>query len=60
MHGKLRRYEKMDVASYPVCDVTYNATTLYIKLQHEHQLRLDLWLLPFNALQLAAGFFTIN
>ena len=39
---KLRRYEKMDVASYPVCDVTFDVTMIYIKSQHEDQLQLDL------------------
>ena len=48
MHGKFRRYEKMDVASYLVCDVTFDATKRYIKLQHEDQLQLDLWLPPFS------------
>ena len=28
-----------------------------MKLQYGDQLRLDLWLLPFNALQLARGFY---
>jgi hypothetical protein len=57
---KLRRYEKMDVASYLVCDVTFDATKPYMKLQHEDQLRLDLWLLLFfNAPQLAGGVFTL-
>ncbi len=46
---KLRRYEKMDVASHLVCDVISGATQRYIKLQHKDQLRLDLQLLPFNA-----------
>jgi len=32
MHGKLRRYEKMDVASYLGCDVAFDATKLYTKL----------------------------
>ncbi len=32
MHGKLRRYEKLDVASYLVYDVTSDATMLYMKL----------------------------
>ena len=41
MHGKLQRYERMDVASYlaclcvvarrQVCDVTFDATMLYMK-----------------------------
>ena len=57
---KLRRYEKMDVASHLVCDVTSDPTKRYTKLQHEDQLRLDLQLLPFNAPQLAAGFFTAS
>jgi len=42
MHGKLRRYEKMDVTSYLVCDVAFDATKLYMKLYHEDQLQLDL------------------
>ncbi len=29
---KLRRYEKMYVASYLVCDVAFDATKLYMKL----------------------------
>jgi len=32
MHGKLRRYEKLDVASHLVCDVTFDATKIYMKL----------------------------
>ena len=32
---KLRRYEKMDVASHLVCDVISGATQRYIKLQHK-------------------------
>ena len=55
---KLRRYEKIDVALQLVCNVTLDTTKFYIKLQHEDQLRLDLWLLLSNAPQLAAGFFT--
>jgi len=49
---KLRRYEKMDVASHlpclsrhqgrQVCDVISGATQRYIKLQHKDQLRLAL------------------
>jgi len=29
---KLRRYEKMDVTSYLVCDLTFDATKLYMRL----------------------------
>jgi hypothetical protein len=32
MHGKLQRYEKIDVALHLVCNVTFDATKLYIKL----------------------------
>jgi len=49
---KLRRYEKMDVASHlaclsrhqgrQVCDVISGATQRYIKLQYKDQLRLTL------------------
>ena len=56
---QLRRYENLDVALHLVCNVASDATKLYMKLQHEDQLRLDLWLLPFNAPQLAVGFFTL-
>ena len=42
---KLRRYKRIDVALHLVCDVTFDATQRYMKLQHEDQLRLGLWLL---------------
>jgi len=37
--------------SYLVCEVTFDATKHCMKLQHEDQLQLGLWLLPFNPLQ---------
>ena len=46
-----RGYEKLDVTSYLVYDVTFDATKLYMTLQHEDQLRSDFRLLPFNPLR---------
>jgi len=43
-----------------MCDVISSVIQHYIKLQHKHQLQLDLSLLPFNAPQLAGGFFTLK
>jgi hypothetical protein len=31
---KLRRYGKIDVASHLVCDVTFDATKLYMKIKN--------------------------
>jgi len=31
MHGKLRRYEKINVALHLVCNVIFDATKLYMK-----------------------------
>jgi len=44
-----RGYEKPDVAAYLVCDVAFDATTRYIKLQYANQPCLNLWVSPLDA-----------
>ena len=67
---KLRRYKKLDVATYLAClscprgrqlyEVTSDAMKLCTGLYHENQLQLDPYFMFFHLLQLNANLFSYS